>query len=162
MKPILSVIYPKNVVGFLDSELSEGVERICIDGDMNEIDAINMGILNSTGDYIAILRNGDVPLPEFVDKIKEGIGSNRDIVVFNTINSNGDITKYSSLPKRTTFEKEISLKPQQYFHVYKSRLMKMVMFRKDDRVDPFVLFSKKIATIAFTEQNINETLLLRD
>lgn len=123
---------------------------------------INFAIRMSSGQYVCMVDRGDLLNADFFDEVRLGIASNRDAIVFDTVDSNGVITKYTTSYKRFNLGDDLPTLPLQYFHPAKRRIINSIMITEDTAKDPFVFYSKKLTNVAFNEYRIDKVLMRHD
>lgn len=147
----------------MKDEIPPEVEYILLDSNkITDLNKINYCISMANGMYISILKPDDIMLSDFIPEVINGIGSNRDVVLFDTIDTEGVIYSYTSLPKRYNLTSEEPVLPLQYFHAVKRRIVLNTRFYEDKDRDPYGFYSKKVTNMSFNEYNIRKPILKHD
>jgi len=168
MRKFLTILFPNNVEGYVDFKnrfKDDLVELLCVaNEDWNDFYILNNIIRNAKGKYVCVITKNEKVLDNFLDEVMNAIGADKDVIVYNTVDSKGDVTKYTSLIKGfKNFEKqENDIMGLQYFHIVKKRIANMVIFRDDHPLGAYGFYSKKVQSLCFTESLIRKELIMRD
>lgn len=147
----------------MKDEIPPEVEYILLDSNkISDLNKINYCISMANGMYISILKPNDIMLTDFIPEVLNGIGSKRDVILFDTVDTDGNTCSYTSLPKRYNLHAEEPVLPLQYFHVAKRRIVLNTRFYESKDRDPYAFYSKKVTNIAFNEYNIRKPILKHD
>ena len=166
MKPFLSILFVNNDREYRKAlmESNELVELISLNANehLTEEEILNNLVSMAHGDYVSIIRSCDTLINGFTESILSALGSRRDCIIFQSVDGNGHITKYTSITKKYNLSPDNPIKHIQYFHAIKRRLIKGVMFYTYKDQDLFEFFSRRMANTVFSEKNINEVLIQHD
>ena len=158
MTPLLSVIY-FNTSSKLD--VVDVVEYIGINyiGSESDINILISALRIAKGKYVMILRDGDIPKKDMLKHVLSGIGGNRDIVLFNAENENGDKFRFSVASRKHRLSTSNTLLTPMHFHAVRRQLITSVIGQAGSETDAFIRYSNRIGRICFTEHNIDKVLI---
>lgn len=165
MKPVLSIIFIENQQQYNIALLEDNplVELISLSSNsLEDISLMNYGIRMATGEYLCLVLEGDKLSSDFIENVINACGGRRDAIVFESINSDGVTTKYTSMAKKFNFAADGDTQPIQYFHPVKRRLIKNVMFVKQVNRDHMAFYSKELTKLVFSEVQIKKKLITSD
>jgi len=130
---------------------------------IKDVDKLNYAIRMANGKYVCLFRSGDVLINDFVNEVLKHTGTKKDVILFESVDSNGIITTYTTSLRTGNYLNTENISLIQYFHPVLRTLVNNVMFNDIDKNrDIYAMYSKKVNSLIFNYANTKKILLKHD